>query len=401
MRTRVLLFGLMVALVALPVAAQPSGLGTWYATAPGIDGPVSLVFEFRIDAAGRLTGSVTNDFTGATPISDGVLNGDGLSFRVMWPTPQGMVAVSYKGTLKGDELSLNGRFDALPREIALPRQLAFTATRKKPLADLLPQESRMVPVVVDGQTVRLEMRIYKPERSGRVPTLVIHHGSTGDGRTPSLFTQPITFPTVARFFVQRGWAVVAPARRGRGASEGLYDEGFGPDRTLGYSCDPAQSLPGADRALRDIAAAMDAILAMPFVDPDHVVIAGQSRGDILAVAYAGSHPAQVKGVINFVGGWMGTRCATATAINQNLFRRGAPYPGDTLWLYGDGDTFYPLSHSRENFAAFQSAGGRGAFQAFPQPESRGHNLITNPDAWVPLVEAYLKHQGLPIGGTTR
>ena len=46
-----------------------------------------------------------------------------------------------------------------------------------------------------------------------------------------------------------------PARRGRGGSEGAHDEGFELDRTRGYSCDPALSIPGADRALDDIDAA--------------------------------------------------------------------------------------------------------------------------------------------------
>jgi dienelactone hydrolase len=177
----------------------------------------------------------------------------------------------------------------------------------------------------------------------------------------------------------------------------LYDEGFALDRALGYTCDPAQSIPGADRALRDMAAAMDAILAMPFVDRDRVIIGGQSRGGILSVAYAGQHPAQIKGVINFVGGWLGAGCPTASTINQGLFQCGARYPGDTLWLYGVGDPFYPLSHSQENFTAFQAAGGKGAFHTFPQPESSGHRIVAYPDIWASLVVAYLKRQELPTG----
>jgi len=113
-----------------------------------------------------------------------------------------------------------------------------------------------------------------------------------------------------------------PARRGRGGSEGQYDEGFAPDRSSGCSCEPALSIAGADRALRDMDAATVAILAMQFVDRNRVVIGGQSRGGILSVAYAGQHPAQIKGVINFVGGWMSTRCVNASPINQALFTRG-------------------------------------------------------------------------------
>ena len=252
----------------------------------------------------------------------------------------------------------------------------------------------MVPVTVDGERVRLEMRIYEPTAGTPAPTLVFNHVSTGSGTNPEAFTRPLDFPEVARFFVARGWAVVIPARRGRGGSEGQYDEGFAPTRSWGYACDPVLSVAGADRALRDVQAAMDSILAMPFVDRRRVVIGGQSRGGILSVAYAGQHAEQVKGVINFVGGWNGARCQHAATINQSLFVRGARYLDETLWLYGDEDPFYPLSHSRANFAAFQAAGGRGTFHELP-PEFGGHYIWRRPDRWAPIVEGYLKRLGLP------
>jgi len=101
---------------------------------------------------------------------------------------------------------------------------------------------------------------------------------------------------------------------------------------------------------------MAAILTMPFVDRDRVVIGGQSRGSILSVAYAGQHPEQVKGVINFVGGWSG---------------------------------------SRRSFSAFQTAGGTGTFHEFePPPGTDGHRIVTLPPLWTTAVEAYLKRQGL-------
>jgi dienelactone hydrolase len=257
------------------------------------------------------------------------------------------------------------------------------------------QQTRMVPVKVDGQTLRLEMRIYAPASETAAPTLVFNHGSTGRGRDPLLFTRSIDFPALAQFFVERGFAVVMPMRRGRGGSEGLYDEGFAADRSQGYTCDPSRSIPGADRALRDIEAAMDAILAMPFVDRTRVVIGGQSRGGILSVAYAGRHPEQLKGVINFVGGWMSDRCATASEINQTLLNRGAQYPEEMIWLYGDQDPFYSLAHTRENFAVFRTAGGKGAFHEFPAPpDGNGHRISSHPDLWRADVDRYLKARGL-------
>lgn len=214
------------------------------------------------------------------------------------------------------------------------RALACLATLVALLvaSEVTAQDTRLVPVTVDGEQVRLEMRIYRPATSARVPTLVFNHGSTGRGMEPDRFTRPIDFPALAKFFVARGWAVVMPARRGRAGSEGLYDEGFSAYRAAGYTCDPSRALPGADRALRDIDAAMDAILAMPFVDTDRVVIGGQSRGGILSVAYAGRRPEQVKGVINFVGGWSGGACPTAATVNQSLFARRALCGGDALAL---------------------------------------------------------------------
>jgi len=48
----------------------------------------------------------------------------------------------------------------------------------------------MVPVIVDGEQVKLAVITYKPAGDGPFPTLVLHHGSTGRGDNPSLFAHP-------------------------------------------------------------------------------------------------------------------------------------------------------------------------------------------------------------------
>lgn len=157
-------------------------------------------------------------------------------------------------------------------------------------------------LIEDGRPVRLEAVIFKPDGAGPFPLAVINHGSTGRGRDPALFTQPWFAADLAGFLNERGWLVAFPQRRGRGKSDGLYDEGFSEDHKLGYACDADISLRGADRALGDIDAAIAALRRRPDVAPTPVLIGGQSRGGVLAVAYAGLHPAQISGVINFVGG---------------------------------------------------------------------------------------------------
>jgi dienelactone hydrolase len=138
------------------------------------------------------------------------------------------------------------------------------------------------------------------------------------------------------------------------------------------------------------------LLAQPFVDRSKVAVGGLSRGGILSIAWSGHQPSTPRAVINFVGGWMGAGCSTASMINQELFNRGAAYPAPTLWLYGEGDPFYPLSHSRSNFAAFQAAGGRGAFHDYRPPAGvNGHGIATVPALWSSTLEAYLGERGLP------
>src|SRR5262249_51373610 len=161
---------------------------------------------------------------------------------------------------------------------------------------------------------------------------------------------------LANWMNDRGWIAAFPQRRGRGKSDGLYDEGFSQDRQEGHSCDLDSSLSGIERALADIGAAMAALKQRPDVASTRVLIGGQSRGGILSVAYAGMHPEQIHGVINFVGGWLGTGCATAGRLNGALSERGGNFGRPMLWLYGEQDPFYDIQHSRNSFHLFQSAG---------------------------------------------
>jgi len=266
------------------------------------------------------------------------------------------------------------------------------------LATALPAfaQRSMVSVALDGEQVKLATITHKPAGAGPFPILIFHHGSTGDGTNPALFARPYEPIALADWFVARGWAVVFPSRRGRGGSEGLYDEGFNVDRSQGYACDDTRSVQGADRALHDIDAITAAILAMPFADRSRFVVGGQSRGGILSVAWAGLHPDQPKGVVDFVGGWQGARCSYATEVNQELFERGAPFKLPTLWLYGENDPYYPLRHSRANFEAFRSAGGNGVFNEYRLPDGViGHAVVAFPRLWGAAMEHYLVERGLP------
>ena len=82
-------------------------------------------------------------------------------------------------------------------------------------------------LVEEGKPIRLEVVIFRPSGPGPFPLAVINHGSTGRGDDPALFTETWFATDLADFLNERGWIVAFPQRRGRGKSDGLYDEGFG------------------------------------------------------------------------------------------------------------------------------------------------------------------------------
>ena len=131
MKLRSLLLGSLLVLLAQAAAAQQPAAGKWNATVETPGGPFTLVFDFLVDAAGTLTGTLTLDFLGAVPIQEGVATGTDVSFKLtIEGAPTGPMTIGYKGTVKGDELALTSKFEGTPPEGAQAEQ-SFTATRVK------------------------------------------------------------------------------------------------------------------------------------------------------------------------------------------------------------------------------------------------------------------------------
>jgi hypothetical protein len=130
MRIRSLVLGVVAALFALPSIAQDVA-GKWNASIDTPNGPFAFAFEFLVDAAGKLTGSMQNEFFGATPISEGVINGNDISFKLVFQGgPDGPMTVSYEGTVNGDELAITSKFEGTPPPGG-QAEASFTATRAK------------------------------------------------------------------------------------------------------------------------------------------------------------------------------------------------------------------------------------------------------------------------------
>jgi dienelactone hydrolase len=246
------------------------------------------------------------------------------------------------------------------------------------------------PFVEEGRPVSLEVVVFRPFGPGPFPALAFHHGSTGTGDDPSLFRLTYVSETVAQFFTGRGYLVAFPQRRGRGTSDGRYDEGFTPDRSR-YSCQRDLALAGFERALQDVDVAVSWVNGRGDVAGSPLLSGGISRGGVLAVAHAGRRPGLFTGVVNFVGGWLGEGCSDAAVVNRSAFQAGAAFDRPTLWLYGENDSFYSLAHSRGNFDAFVAAGGQGAFLSYVRaPGLNGHFIVNDPTLWGADLDAYLR-----------
>ena len=111
----------LAALVAVPVLVSGADSkaaidGKWNANIDSPMGAVQLLLEFKSEGE-KLTGTIAADMGGQgmppSPISDGVVKGEDVSFKQsvsMMPDAPAMV-IAYKGKLKGDELALTSVLD--------------------------------------------------------------------------------------------------------------------------------------------------------------------------------------------------------------------------------------------------------------------------------------------------
>jgi hypothetical protein len=111
--TRNYVAGLASALLALPAWAGDID-GRWSATVDGGPaGPIELNFDLKAEGE-QLTGAlVMAMMPEPTPISDGVVKGEDVSFTLAIALMEGAppLVIKYSGKLKGDELNLTSVFD--------------------------------------------------------------------------------------------------------------------------------------------------------------------------------------------------------------------------------------------------------------------------------------------------
>lgn len=229
------------------------------------------------------------------------------------------------------------------------------------------------------------------------PLMVLNHGSPADaGRRPTM--KPYACDSEpAAWFLDRGYVVAMPMRRGYGETSGPWLEEYG-------RCGDPDFYRGGLPAAEDIESAVRYLTALPYVQPGRTVIVGQSAGGWGSIAYSSSNPDGVVAIINFAGGRGGwaegranTNCLPARLIDA-AGRYGATARRPTLWIYTENDSFFAPEISRAMHAHYTASGGMAEFHLLPPWGQDGHGFMSGRGAakiWGPLVERFIASQQKP------
>lgn len=233
-------------------------------------------------------------------------------------------------------------------------------------------------------TLQLETTIYKPPGVGPFPLAVINHGkSLGNTRFQGRYRPALA----ARFFLQRGYAVVVPMRQGFSKSEGNY-------------IDPGCNVESNGRVqAEDVKAVLDHVTSQPWVNKDQILVLGQSHGGWTTLALGTLNYPGVRGLVNFAGGLRQSNCPGWESV---LGRSAGVYGKETrqpsLWFYGDNDSYFAPSTFRAMFDHYVAAGASAELVAFGQFGSDAHAMFGRREGgsiWQPRVLAFMQALGLP------
>ena len=262
------------------------------------------------------------------------------------------------------------------------------------------QATRKVHDAEDKGVIRLIAFVYRPVKYDRHEIVLYSHGSTASWSRSPKEQGDAPPPAVLRFFLSRGYTVVAPMRRGRGESSGTYVEEC---PVYAGRCSPADQVALGDRALReallDTNAVIDQIVYRLVPRQSKIVAAGHSRGGFLSLILAGERLEAIKGIVNFAGGWQAMNDRVTPEDHKHrvevqaipLSRAAKHAKAPSIWIYADRDPFYNEAGRQGLLKAWRDAGGKAEYilvsdHTLPNP----HAIPSNATYWETELDTFLK-----------
>jgi dienelactone hydrolase len=268
--------------------------------------------------------------------------------------------------------------------LALSLATASLATSEPAYGPFGPQGPRLREQlwIVPGADAGVPLRatVFRPDEPAaqthepvRRPLVVINHGS--DDATREAVSMPI-FYWLSKWFVDRGYVVLLPQRRGHGATGGEFVEGR--DR-----CSNPDHYGAGAAAADDIAGALRFMGEQPFIDPGQTIVVGVSSGGWASLALAARNPPGVRLVVNFSGGRGGHAYGRPNAIcgSQRLIEAAGAFGHvariPTLWFYANNDSYFGPELATSMANAWQDQGGRADLRLMPDYGAEGHEIAAD------------------------
>lgn len=234
-------------------------------------------------------------------------------------------------------------------------------------------------------TQQLETTYFRPAGKGPFPWVIINHGKApGDPR----FQGRARYLAATRELVQRGYAVVVPMRQGFSKSTGVYVAG---------GCNVTSN--GLAQA-EDVKATLQFFAARPELDPQRVLLFGQSHGGLTTLAAGTLQLPGVRGLVNFAGGLKLDNCQGWERELADAFGRyGQASTLPALFFYGDNDSYWAPPVWQAMAQRYNEAGQRARVVAFGHFGRDAHDLFGSRAGvalWLPEVERFVRGLGLPF-----
>jgi dienelactone hydrolase len=207
--------------------------------------------------------------------------------------------------------------------------------------------------------------------------VVINHGTSEATRLA--MAMPVYY-WLSRWFVERGYVVVLPQRRGHGATGGDLDEARD-------TCANPDHFASGNSAADDIENAIRFMSAQDFVAEHGAIVVGISSGGWASLALAARDLTQVARIVNFAGGRGGHAhgsphrvCGPERLIEASR-RLGLTAHTPTLWLYARNDSYFAPELASAMHEAWAAAGGGGELRILAAYGAEGHDLVDDQAGW--------------------
>jgi dienelactone hydrolase len=245
-----------------------------------------------------------------------------------------------------------------------------------------------IPIETGAEQSVLETTVYRPSGPGPFPLVTINHGKPRPGTTDPQAMHP-GYGAAAHWFVERGFAVAVPMRRGYGLSSGSISDAVG-------SCGDRDYFATALKTAADMEGVVGYLRNQRFVDRDRVIVVGHSYGGLGALGVAYDKYPGVVGVINFAGGAGSIRpgeiCSGPERLIAAVGRLGEGNLLPQMWLYAANDHYFEPSLAHAMVEAYR-AGSRAPVTFIDLPPFRDDGHLTfsrgDPAIWAAPVDRYL------------